>query len=50
MKNLAQKLALGGISLLLFGLLLAVMTQTPLSYVVGGLGLVFSLTACITQE
>lgn len=50
MKNYNQKLVVSGIALLLFGIIIAVMSNSALSYVFGGLGLFFVILGCFAKE
>lgn len=49
-KDFNQRIILGGIALLLFGLILAVTKTDVLAYIVGGLGLFLSLVGCFAPE
>lgn len=49
MKTYVQKLIVGGLALLLFGVI-AALNQSVLSYISGGLGLFFVLLACFAGE
>lgn len=50
MKDLNQRLIVGGVALLLFGIILAITEENPLAYVVGGLGLFLSLVGCFAPK
>lgn len=42
------KLIISGVALLLFGIIIAVMSKNPVSYIIGGLGLFFAVIGCFT--
>lgn len=50
MFTMAQKLIVSGMALLLFGIMVAIMSRSVISYIIGGLGLVFVACACLTKE
>lgn len=50
MESLNIKLIISGMALLLFGIIIAIMSKHPASYVVGGLGLVFVLGCLFIEE
>jgi hypothetical protein len=50
MESFNIKVIIFGIVLLLFGIIIAIMSKNPISYVIGGLGLLFVVTGCFTKE
>lgn len=50
MENFNTKIFISGIALLLFGIIVAIMSKDPISYVIGGLGLLFVVAGCVTKE
>jgi|GEM_PF-851691 len=49
MKTYKQNLIASGIALLLFGIIVAIVSQSVLSYVIGGLGLFFVIIGCFAE-
>ena len=50
MKLKKENLVISGVALLLFGILLAVLTRSPISWIIGGLWLAFALISCFTED
>ena len=50
MKLKKENLVISGVALLLLGILLAVLTRSPISWIIGGLGLAFAMISCFTED